>query len=178
MDIVDYNYDRENYQENAQKALKAKKEADKVLLQREAEIGVSGKVSMDYYKAYLNYMSTDNAYMKTILDYIKYYYDTMVFYSIDKDSDIYMDFAKQAKQYFEEYYQLYEELKEAETSFKTAVDKAIKDKVDLSDMEQLAVLHTNLIENFREKDIFPFFDRCNELIPSKAIVEDSEMGVK
>ena len=75
-------------------------------------------------------------------------------------------------------------LQTAEDSFREAVNKVKKAGGDLSDLLTLNQLHTNLVKNdnihltvhtqaesFREKDILPFFARCNELIPEKRIDE-------
>ena len=187
MKITDYKYDKETFRENALKALQEKELADKVLRAVEENQRKRGYIALDYYKAYLTYMTTDNAHMKTCLDYLKYYYETMTFYSIEKESSLYFDFAKQAKIYFDEYYQVYVALKTAELDFKAALEKVEQNGGKIKSMPVLYELHSNLVKNdethlsmhtqaemLREKNILPLFARCDKLIPELGTLSEEE----
>ena len=132
-------------------------------------------------------MTTDNEHMRTCLDYLKYYHEAMTYYSEQKDSSLYLDFAKKAEEYFNTYYLQYTKLKRAETALRISVQNAEKQGVDLNDMQQLMMLHLSLansdavhiqvhtkVEEMREKEILPFFNRCDILIPESKSENGSE----
>ena len=186
MNIKDYKYDKENFQQQALDALQKKQEADSKLAK--IEQAMNGQMpKIDYYKAYLEYMSTDNEHMRTCLDYIKYYYEAMSYYSEQKESSLYMDFAKKAEEYFDKYHAEYTKLKRAENALRISIQNVENKGVDLRDNQQLFLLHMSLmnsdsvhlqvhtkVETWREKEILPFFNRCDLLIPESTSEEGSE----
>ena len=184
MNIKDYKYDQIHFHENALKALKEKELADSRLIEIEEAQKLSGELSMDYYHAYLDYMSTDNAHMKTCLDYIKYYYDAMNFYGEGEEDSSYKTLAGEAEKLFDRYSRYYDKLARAEESLRQSISQAESAGKLMDEMQKFAVLHASLakndkvhlevhtiVENFREKKVFPFFERCEMLMP-EAFDED------
>ena len=187
MNIKDYEYDQENFHNQALVALQKKEEADSKLIEIEEKQKASGSLSMDYYNAYLDYMTTDNAHMKTCLDYIKYYYDAMNFYGTGSINPSYKALADEAETLFDRYARYYKKLSKAESSYRQTLAQAEASTLMLNENQKYALIHMGLmecdrvhlevhtiVENFRTKKVFPFFEKCEMLMPEAFDGEDKE----
>ena len=178
MKIKDYKYDLKNFQKNAIDALKARDDASEKLTKIEKSRKRNQLPSMDYYNAYLEYMATDNAHMKTYLDYIKYYHDAMTYYSKEKNSVACETLANKLEGCFDIYYELYEKLIKSENALRQSIKDSEVRVSNLSEMQRVYLLHSCLmnsdrvhfqvhseVEMIRESMIAPILEKCDMLIP-------------
>lgn len=187
MKIKDYKYDIKGFQQASIEALKARDEASKKLTEVEKAQKGLALPTMEYYNAYLEYMTTDNAHMKSYLDYIKYYYDAMTHYGKEQHNIMCGVMAQRLEKCFDAYYELYEKLSKAENAFRQSIKNTEATVSNLTEVQRVYLLHASLmnsdsihfnvhaqVEDLRSSLISPLLERCDLLIPENAKPDGSD----
>ena len=178
MNIRNYKYNPETFEEEAYKALLKREEAEKKLTIEEKKTKKNIKnLSLNYYKAFLEYMHADNEHMATFLAYLKHEHEMLqrtqlLFFNNEELSQRFYKKIRTAEDMFNAYMSSYENLKEAEYELKEAI-QSFERQMFNEDLVNLMSLHAvlakvqrgyiflqNTTEQYRNTFGFPFVEEC------------------
>ncbi len=190
MNIQDYVVS-ENYIEEAEASLKRYEKASANLTSIEKSIRAGGEIGINYYKAYLEYIVADNEHMVSFLNFIKCAYDTCQY---EKKLSL-LNHAKVEKlsnaqslldAAFNKYYSYYEDLKILDNELEREIDKY--KNIDfsvhhlelmrlhgfLAKIDQKHMIKANEIESYRNKELLPLIEHCEELCETVMKMDNDE----
>ena len=181
MKIERYKYNPETFEKQAYELMLVRDEKDKRLKQEEKKVSKNiNMLNLNYYHAYLDYMHSDSEHMASFLAYIKHEYEMMIrtkplFFNNDEMITALDEHIVKAGKMFELYYDMYENLKNAEYELKEGIQSFEEQKFK-QDLPNLMTLHAllermdsfylityTLAEEYRTNFGFPFVEECLKL---------------
>jgi len=176
MRIDNYKYNEQTFEKEAYQLLQKRDIADNNLKRQERLLKKDVRnISLDYYKAYLNYMHQSNEHMASFLAYLKHEYEmsrrtTILFFNDEEMLNALNNNIEKLKKSFKFYCELYDNLKQIEFELKETIDsfeanKFKEDAINLltihSVLEKLStqdLIVQNTAELYRDRIAFPLIE--------------------